>query len=59
MGTTSLLPALVGLENATRLLLTSEFISGEDAKRMGLASEAVERVSWGVFAFNFLGPLLC
>lgn len=40
-----MLPAIVGLENATRLLLTSEFISGADAKNMGLASEAVEKVT--------------
>ena len=44
MGTTSLLPTLVGLENATRLLLTSEFITGEQAKAMGLASESVDKV---------------
>ena len=44
MGTTALLPSLIGIENATRLLLTAEFINGEQAKAMGLASEAPERV---------------
>lgn len=38
-GATQLLPALVGLEHAARLLLTGDLILGDEAVRIGLASE--------------------
>lgn len=41
-GATQLLPALVGHEHAARLLLTGDLISGLEAVRVGLASEAHE-----------------
>ncbi len=39
-GATQLLPALVGHEHAARLLLTGDLIQGQEAVRIGLASEA-------------------
>ena len=41
MGAGYLLPRLVGLSNASEFLLTSRFISGERALRMGLVGEIV------------------
>lgn len=42
-GATQLLPALVGHEQAARLLLTGDLILGDEAVRIGLASEAHAR----------------
>lgn len=42
-GATQLLPALVGHEHAARLLLTGDLILGNEAGRIGLASEVHER----------------
>lgn len=41
-GLSWLLPKIVGLTHAMDLLLTSRVITGEEAQRMGLVSEAVE-----------------
>ncbi|MFZ9888441.1 MAG: enoyl-CoA hydratase/isomerase family protein [Myxococcota bacterium] len=41
MGATFFLPALVGPQAASRLLLTGDVIDGEEAARLGLVSEAV------------------
>lgn len=41
MGATFLLPALVGPQTASRLLLTGDVIDGEEASRLGLVAEAV------------------
>lgn len=41
MAVSYLLPRLVGVSRAAELLFTGRLISGEDAARMGLASEAV------------------
>jgi len=42
MGISHLLPRIVGMEKATRLLLSSEPITGQEAWEGGLASEMVE-----------------
>jgi len=42
MGSTHFLPLIVGHQQAARLLLTAEHISGAEAEKMGLALEAVE-----------------
>jgi len=42
MGSTHMLPRLVGPQLAARLCLTGELISGEEAARIGLVLEAVE-----------------
>jgi enoyl-CoA hydratase/carnithine racemase len=41
-GSTLLLPAAVGLPRATKLLYFGEMLSGEDAARMGMVTEAVD-----------------
>ncbi len=41
-GSTVLLPALIGLPRATRLLYFGEKISGEEAARLGVVTEAVD-----------------
>jgi len=42
MGATFTLPALVGQQAASRLLLTGEVVDGEEALRLGLVAAAVE-----------------
>lgn len=41
-GATALLPAVIGLPRATRLLYFGEKISGEEAARLGMVTEAVD-----------------
>jgi enoyl-CoA hydratase/carnithine racemase len=41
-GSTALLPAAIGLPRATRLLYFGETISGDEAARLGIATEAVD-----------------
>jgi len=41
-GSTALLPAAIGLPRATKLLYFGEKISGEEAARMGMVTEAVD-----------------
>ena len=41
-GSTLLLPAAVGLPRATKLLYFGEMLSGDDAARMGMVTEAVD-----------------
>jgi enoyl-CoA hydratase/carnithine racemase len=43
MGATGLLPALVGHQTASRLLLTGDVIDGREAAALGIATEAVPR----------------
>ena len=41
-GSTLLLPAAIGLPRATKLLYFGEMLSGDDAARMGMVTEAVD-----------------
>eukprot|EP00026_Physarum_polycephalum_P013196 Phypoly_transcript_13573.p1 GENE.Phypoly_transcript_13573~~Phypoly_transcript_13573.p1 ORF type:complete len:296 (+),score=49.42 Phypoly_transcript_13573:92-979(+) len=43
MGATHFLPALIGNQNASRLLLTGEVISGTEAEKIGLVASVVEK----------------
>jgi len=42
MGSTYFLPKLIGQQNAARMLLTGDVISGEEAKAMGLVADVSE-----------------
>lgn len=48
MGSSVLLPRLVGQDMATYLLLSGAVLSGEDARAKGLILEAVEKVMCAV-----------
>lgn len=43
MGSSYFLPAAVGPQLASRMLLTGETVNGEEAERMGLVAEAVDK----------------
>lgn len=57
MGATYLLPRIVGLSKATELLMTGDFISAEEAERIGLYNRVVPRDQLDTVTREFAGKL--
>jgi enoyl-CoA hydratase/carnithine racemase len=57
MGATALLPALVGHQTASRLLLTGEVIDGREAERLGLTAACVPRAEVLTRALELAGEI--
>ena len=57
MGATYLLPRVIGLAKATELLMTGDFISAEEAERIGLYNRVVPRDQLEVVTRELAGKL--